>query len=191
MENAQNIVQRCTRCDSEKSTSEFYRGQRFCKSCSKAYAAAWNRANPDRVNANNRACRKNNAEKYRQYDRDRKRVPGYRAAQSALWRARYQQKYREAVKTADFLRRARKKKAPGKNTASERRELFVSYLGKCAYCEHAASTFDHVTALSQGGCNHIGNLVPCCERCNKRKGTKSLLSFLIYEQERRSQCAPA
>jgi hypothetical protein len=33
-------------------------------------------------------------------------------------------------------------------------------------------TIDHVLPKSKGGTNELSNLVPCCDRCNCRKGSK-------------------
>lgn len=52
----------------------------------------------------------------------------------------------------------------------------------CAYCGHsvedgAALTLDHCKPHSKSGSNHETNLVTCCERCNKSRGTRSVSSF--------------
>ena len=48
--------------------------------------------------------------------------------------------------------------------------------GVCWYCGVQTNPFrdfacDHVVPLISGGTNEIGNLVPCCRRCNSQKGT--------------------
>jgi 5-methylcytosine-specific restriction endonuclease McrA len=48
----------------------------------------------------------------------------------------------------------------------------------CAYCGVKLSTYtatiDHVIPLSRGGTDFKWNLVWCCKRCNKSKGSKLL-----------------
>lgn len=44
---------------------------------------------------------------------------------------------------------------------------------RCAYCEHPASTIDHVLPRSRGGANTWENLVACCLRCNNLKGDRT------------------
>jgi 5-methylcytosine-specific restriction endonuclease McrA len=41
---------------------------------------------------------------------------------------------------------------------------------RCAYCDKAASTIDHVLPRSRGGADTWENLVACCLRCNNTKG---------------------
>lgn len=40
----------------------------------------------------------------------------------------------------------------------------------CAYCNGQYETLDHVLPLSMGGGTHLANCVPCCDRCNQKKG---------------------
>lgn len=47
----------------------------------------------------------------------------------------------------------------------------------CVYCEDPAETWDHLIGLVENeelrGYGHqLGNLVPCCRRCNSKKGGK-------------------
>lgn len=53
----------------------------------------------------------------------------------------------------------------------------------CVYCSKPANTWDHLTNLVKNGELHgfghqIGNLVPCCNRCNSKKGGKSFAKFI-------------
>jgi len=52
----------------------------------------------------------------------------------------------------------------------------------CVYCGHsiengASLSLDHLKPASNGGQNHESNLVTCCEKCNKSRGTRSVRSF--------------
>lgn len=44
---------------------------------------------------------------------------------------------------------------------------------RCAYCDRAATTVDHVTPRSQGGTNTWDNTVASCYRCNQRKADRT------------------
>jgi hypothetical protein len=54
---------------------------------------------------------------------------------------------------------------------------------RCVYCDDLAETWDHVFATVSNkqfsGFGHrLGNLLPCCKRCNSKKGNKSWLVYL-------------
>lgn len=53
----------------------------------------------------------------------------------------------------------------------------------CVYCEDPAKTWDHLIGLVQNselrGFGHqLGNLVPSCQTCNSRKGSKDWRTFV-------------
>lgn len=45
---------------------------------------------------------------------------------------------------------------------------------RCAYCQKAANTIDHVQPKSRGGQDTWENLVACCLKCNNAKGDRTL-----------------
>lgn len=49
------------------------------------------------------------------------------------------------------------------------------------------ATVDHKEALQNGGNNKLNNLVLCCERCNKEKGTMSYDRFYKLSHKRRQR----
>jgi len=66
---------------------------------------------------------------------------------------------------------------------------------RCVYCdERPAQTWDHVSSLVKdgkyAGYGHVlGNLLPCCQQCNSRKGGKDWREFLdaeLRDDEKRS-----
>ncbi len=64
--------------------------------------------------------------------------------------------------------------------APRRRAIAVSRRGvlrrdghRCAYCQSAAATVDHVVPRSRGGADSWENLVACCLRCNGVKGDRT------------------
>lgn len=54
---------------------------------------------------------------------------------------------------------------------------------KCVYCNKKAESWDHLESLVKDGMftgygHELGNLVPCCKRCNSSKGRKNYTSFI-------------
>jgi hypothetical protein len=54
---------------------------------------------------------------------------------------------------------------------------------RCVYCGEDAETWDHLVGLVKDGelrgyGHQLGNLVPCCKKCNSRKGSKNWDVFL-------------
>ena len=47
----------------------------------------------------------------------------------------------------------------------------------CSYCGEAGGEADHIVARSNGGRDRWMNLTGSCRRCNRAKGTRSLLEF--------------
>ena len=55
----------------------------------------------------------------------------------------------------------------------------TAYDSKCAYCgkRTAKLTKDHVVPISKGGKDNMGNIVPACFDCNRKKNAESLLDW--------------
>jgi 5-methylcytosine-specific restriction endonuclease McrA len=49
----------------------------------------------------------------------------------------------------------------------------------CVYCWARCEQVDHVVPVAAGGTGDWTNLAPTCESCNRGKGTKSVLEFLL------------
>lgn len=134
------------------------------------------------------------------------RNPGYTRAQSRKWRAehpesksqegkRYYAANREKVaarisaytkanpdvlRVKNSNRRALLKKADGKFTRQQFKELCEQVDYCCAYCygKFDELTPDHITPLSRGGSNDISNIIPACGPCNYSKQDKTPLEYL-------------
>jgi len=70
------------------------------------------------------------------------------------------------------------------NSGRNRQRIWDKTGGICWYCGKRMQPFvdfviDHVVPKANGGRNSYGNLVPCCDPCNRRKGAKSVEEFRI------------
>ena len=84
------------------------------------------------------------------------------------------------------IRRAREHGAPGNYTWAQVIRLHLLSDRRCSYCdEHVAQPEpDHVVPISRGGRNDIGNILPCCQRCNGDKGDMTLTEWAAYRERR-------
>jgi hypothetical protein len=55
-----------------------------------------------------------------------------------------------------------------------KKRLFQRDNRKCAYCPRDASTVDHVKPKSKGGEDKWDNVVAACQKCNAKKGNRTL-----------------
>lgn len=53
----------------------------------------------------------------------------------------------------------------------------------CSYCGQAGGEVEHMDAIARGGTHAWDNLTSACRSCNARKGTRSLLHFLLAERD--------
>lgn len=66
-------------------------------------------------------------------------------------------------------------RVPGcRNIPVSRRGVLRRDGHRCAYCNRAANTIDHVQPKSRGGSDTWENLVAACLRCNNKKSDKTL-----------------
>ena len=56
----------------------------------------------------------------------------------------------------------------------------LQYTNQCFYCGIKSDhlTKDHIIPVLLGGNDEIGNIVPACMQCNRRKGIKQVESFM-------------
>jgi 5-methylcytosine-specific restriction endonuclease McrA len=59
--------------------------------------------------------------------------------------------------------------------------ILERYDNRCAYCWSVGEqlTPDHVIPLARGGTNWARNVVPACLSCNRRKGIRPVVEFLL------------
>lgn len=71
-----------------------------------------------------------------------------------------------------------------------RQHIFEEWGWKCAYCDRQltedTATIDHVLPKHKGGQNVKNNMVCCCCKCNRNKGSSLLSTF--YTKENPNYC---
>lgn len=87
-------------------------------------------------------------------------------------------------KAGKARRRARESEAPGEYTWAQVMRLHMAANKRCSYCDTptAQPDPDHVVPISRGGRNDIGNILPCCQRCNGDKGDMTLTEWAEYRE---------
>jgi 5-methylcytosine-specific restriction endonuclease McrA len=95
-------------------------------------------------------------------------------------RSRAGRYYPESDAERVALHRLRDRNGRGTLTAEEWQVLCSAWGGRCAYCscDPQRPVIEHVVPICRGGRTTLENIVPSCNPCNRRKGTKSLDEFL-------------
>ena len=190
----------CSRCHVERDVTEFYADARGrdgrradCKPCvrlnvlaryhsghqaeNRARAKAWVASNPERARAFSRKYYETHREQVNA--RTRKNHVIRWATQRALEQDRHrrwrQESPRDVVRQRLDRRRAAKLGAPIRDfTRQQWKQIQLAYGMCCAYCgvrpKHL--TQDHIIPLAKGGSHTASNIVPACQSCNSKKGTR-------------------
>ena len=163
--------------------------------------------NPDSIKASNRAWYERNKDQRRVYylkrkaaepealrrKRERERTRRRYLSDPAAWLARQKEwRRRNPDKAHAYVRAAtikRSRAAGGQSfTSAEWLALLAYHGGSCAYCgSKVLIEIDHRIPLARGGSNLIGNILPACRSCNRRKRTKTEEEFRALLQRERRQ----
>jgi len=146
---------------------------------------AYAQKNRAKIRAQQHAAYVRNLEANRAKDRERRRAsyakdPKAHNDYMKKWRAANPERARAYVRLSGHRRRAA---AGGEHIRVEDWEnLLLKHKGCCAYCGESAALVeaDHRIPLSRGGRNVIGNILPSCRRCNRRKRTKTEDEFRAW-----------
>jgi 5-methylcytosine-specific restriction endonuclease McrA len=132
----------------------------------------------------------NNAAKLRAQGRERNRKRYAENPRAQLdyykkWRLRNLQRARAYVRVSNHKRRAA---AGGQHfTFEEWEAVLKEHAGHCAYCGSTDRIeADHRTPLCRGGSNLISNILPACQRCNRRKHRRTEEEFRALLQAERA-----
>jgi 5-methylcytosine-specific restriction endonuclease McrA len=175
-----------------------------------AYWAAYKAAHEEEIRAYQKAYAAARSEQMRAYlktyrathkERVRARQKAYEAAHRDERRA-YEAEYRAAHKEEYRAQKRAWTKTPrgrAKRAAEDARRRASGYIspktvvalreeahGICPYCYGPIETghLDHIVPIASGGTNERDNLIWCCGVCNMRKGSRSLLQYLIPLHEK-------
>jgi len=195
------MPKRCTRCYEWKDDTQFYKDKSkrdglksHCKPCHEAYKRGYRdtpgaRALRRRLTylrrhaVHSRHSIHNSPEFYAWLARKRaqrqQRIRDYHRR----WYSRHQSAGRawqrengETIRSNRQQQRAAIARVPINSLSSaEWQWLLEKYEFRCAYCGRKGDglTPDHVTPLSRGGDNALGNIVPACGPCNLSKGART------------------
>jgi len=158
----------CKVCERELALEHFQRDSksrdgyhRRCKTCTSEYR----KKSVTRKEANKR---------YRQDNRDKRR-----ATDKAYYAAN-----KERYQLRDYIRRERLESSLSTLTREDRDDAteYISVLlgDPCVFCGNSAAQIDHIIPITNKGTSHWYNLSAACEFCNKSKGSKELLQFMLY-----------
>jgi 5-methylcytosine-specific restriction endonuclease McrA len=195
------MTKKCTKCGGDGPFGVDRRHtdglQSWCRAClnaathtnyvknpekAKLYSRKWNKEHPEKAKAsnlkNNRKYRLVHHEQLLEKGRIRRTTHPEMFAQS---NRKYQIEHPEKVKEFNHRRRTKKLHAEGSFTSQQWLELRIDYGNRCAYCNKSNNALepDHVIPLSKYGSNDISNIVPACPSCNRSKGNKSLLVWML------------
>lgn len=161
---------RCSDCEEIKPLDQFAKDKRrsggvgsYCLACNAIRQAARDATYRD---ANRVAINERN--------RTRKATDEFRE-----WEADYRQ--RPHIKRVRKLRdkvRAHSRRGKGDIIRHDWAAILAAFDGACCYCGSVCEmTVEHLTPLSRGGTNEIGNIAPACADCNLRKRAKTAEEF--------------
>jgi len=151
----------------------------------------WYQRNRESRRERKRSYYAKNADKLRAHERERNRRKYAENPRAWLdyykhWRLRNLERARNYGRVSKNKRRAA---AAGAHFTFEEWEArLVEHAGRCAYCGSMERIeADHRIPLDRGGSNEIGNILPACRHCNRRKHRRTEEEFrAILQIERRA-----
>lgn len=165
--------------------------------CRKCYSADWYRARRDERLAHDRAYYAANRERILARHRARyvKNHPNRRDVEPLALRAkgpklsnaeikrRYRRRHPERVRELERAqrsrRRAKRRGSGGRHSVKEWYDKCMLLGWVCFYCgESRPLVRDHKIPICRGGSDFISNVVPACQPCNQRKGTRTAREYL-------------
>lgn len=136
-------------------------------------AAAWNKANKDKINENRKVKYHENLKESRAKSRERYAKNPESAKQiTQRWKRKNPESARNIWRNSKALRRG----AEGKHTKEDINRILLDQKNRCKTCEKELSItgfhVDHIEPVSKGGSNWPWNLQILCPKCNLSKNAK-------------------
>jgi 5-methylcytosine-specific restriction endonuclease McrA len=177
-------TQRCSVCLEHKPLYEFHKNKNrkngvsvTCKICAKSRSRAWEKNNPDRVNANSRRLYHKNLEESRAKRRIRVRKWYKNNSEKAIAATRDWNRRNPEHKRLSEHKRKSDKIGNGVFEVSKKEALSIVN-SPCVSCGTSNNiTIDHIIPLSRGGRHSIGNLQPLCFSCNASKNNRTMTEW--------------
>lgn len=172
----------CIECGEDKTLDCFAENRRKCKDCRRGYIIAWREVNQEEQNAKKRAKYANDPEPAKAmarmwYENNRERA----LANMRRW----EQNNPEIVKVHRKNTKAKRRSAAivADLTPEQWMSIWNEFDGLCFWCGGEATDLDHIVPLvpragGLQGHHTMGNVVPSCGPCNKKKTNKDPLVFL-------------
>lgn len=188
----------CCACDLSKPVSEFYpyrrkTGDGFasrCIACAKAAAIAWQKSHPDRKAASDKKQRARNSaraaidpafrEKRAESVRRWAKANTDKLRQKQLeYKKKDPERCRQQGQCNNNRKRASKLGLPNSFSWQDWKLVLQYFDNTCAFCGVSGALLDveHLVAMSNGGPNTMGNIVPSCRPCNAQKYRRTLGQF--------------
>ena len=207
----------CTKCQTEKSVSQFYmaRGKYVssCKECQllqrkqyyidnketvKVKRAAYQKAHRPEQYAHTQAWRKRNLEKMREAGRRQyANNPQHHQAVKNAWREANIDKIKIIQKThrlnnlEKFAEKQHIRRAKMRSNGIyqvSKKELVKLYSSPCIACGTSERvTVDHIIPIARGGTHSIGNLQPLCLSCNSSKNFRTMSEWKYFLNTERTR----
>lgn len=175
---AQNKRYREANADKIKAQRQIYEEAHRAEAV--ARAKAWVKANPERY--------KEHTARHREKYREQRRVASmerYRRlmAENPEKVRKQRREWAKSPKGKLYYRNSNIQRRRGVPYTKEALEWIGSLIDPdCEYCNHPATTIDHVIPISRGGTGDLQNLVPACQPCNASKGNQTLEEFLAKKK---------
>ena len=104
--------------------------------------------------------------------------------------AAYRKSNKRPSRKADARARMARQRAAARGQRSDHHA--ADFTGDtCGWCGAPAEALDHIIPLSRGGDDRVSNLDPICRPCNRSKGDKTPLEFLLAAETSCPQSSPS
>ena len=121
--------------------------------------------------------------KKREYQRLRRQDPAFRTKQAAYQRNHKEQAsaavQRWLAKDNNAVIRRNKRRTNEPIAPCTKDYIDIIKGDPCSYCGNIMEEIDHIVPVARGGGSQWDNLTPACRTCNRSKGPKSLVEFML------------